>query len=135
MAPRAPAALLTSVGTRRGHYFWPSIFHRCFAEATAVELFLQHYPMEEIPMIQKISVVVLALFMSAASAYAVAPMQSHHMPPIKRHHMTHRGMMMPMCAEGQTKAKCVCGSKAGSAGAQVCGAGQWCHAFTGACTM
>ena len=63
-------------------------------------------------MIQKISIVVLALFKSAASAYAIAPVQTHHVPPIKRHHMTHGGMMIPICAEGQqTKAKCVCGSK------------------------
>jgi hypothetical protein len=68
-------------------------------------------------MIQKISIVVLALFMSAASAYAIAPVQTHHVPPIKRHHMTHGGMMIPICAEGQqTKAKCVCGSKTGAPG-------------------
>jgi hypothetical protein len=87
-------------------------------------------------MIPKISVVVLAFFMSAASAYAIAPVQKYHRPPIKPHHMTHGGMVIPMCTDGQaTKAKCICGSKAGAPGAQVCSAGQWCHTFTGACTM
>jgi hypothetical protein len=70
--------------------------------------------MEEIPM-QKISIVVLALCMSAASAYAIAPVQKYHRPPIKPRHMTHGGMVIPMCPEGQaTKAKCICGSKTGA---------------------
>ena len=87
-------------------------------------------------MIQKISIVILALCMSAASAYAIAPVQKYHQPPIKPRHMTHGGMVIPMCAEGQaTKAKCICGSKKEAPGAQVCTAGQWCHTFTGACTM
>jgi hypothetical protein len=51
-------------------------------------------------MIQKISIVVLPLFMSAASAYAIAPVQTHHVPPIKRHHMTHGGMMIPNMCRG-----------------------------------
>ena len=81
-------------------------------------------------MIQRISIVILALFMSAASAYAIAPVQKYHRPPIKPRHMTHEGMVIPMCPDGQaTKAKCVCGSKARAPGAQVCSAGQWCHTF------
>jgi hypothetical protein len=34
------------------------------------------------------------------------------------------------CADGMTKAACVCGAKGHS---QVCKAGQWCHSFEGAC--
>jgi len=34
------------------------------------------------------------------------------------------------CADGMTKAACVCGAKGHS---QVCKAGQWCHGFEGAC--
>ncbi len=79
-------------------------------------------------MIRKFSIVVLALSMSAATAYAIAPMKGHH--------MMHRGMMA-MCAEGQTKAACMCGSKHMAMGAkpQMCKAGQWCHTFSGMCTM
>jgi hypothetical protein len=80
-------------------------------------------------MIRKLSIVVLALSMSAASAYAMAPMKSHHMG-----HMMHKGAM---CAEGQTKAHCMCGSKTMAMGAkpQMCKPGQWCHSFNGMCTM
>jgi hypothetical protein len=84
------------------------------------------------PMIRKLSIVVLALSMSAASAYAMAPMKGHMM---KGHHMMmHKGMM---CAEGQTKAACMCGSKNMATGGkpQMCKAGQWCHSFNGMCTM
>jgi hypothetical protein len=78
-------------------------------------------------MIRKLSIVVLALSMSAASAYAMAPMKSHHMM-----HM-HKGMM---CAEGQTKAACMCGSKMAMGGKPtMCKAGMWCHTMNGACTM
>jgi hypothetical protein len=76
-------------------------------------------------MIRKLSIVVLALSMSTASAYAMAPMKSHH--------MMHKGMM---CAEGQTKAACMCGSKmAMGAKPTMCKAGMWCHTMNGACTM
>jgi hypothetical protein len=79
-------------------------------------------------MIRKLSIVVLALSMSAASAYAMAPMKSHHMG-----HMMHKGMM---CAEGQTKAACMCGSKMAMGGKPtMCKAGMWCHTMNGACTM
>jgi hypothetical protein len=45
--------------------------------------------------------------------------------------------MMAMCAEGQTKAHCMCGSKHMAMGGKpsMCKAGQWCHTFNGACTM
>jgi hypothetical protein len=78
-------------------------------------------------MIRKLSIVVLALSMSAASAYAMAPMKSHH--------MMHRGMAM--CAEGQTKGPCMCGSHnmAMKTKPQMCKAGMWCHTMNGACTM
>ena len=76
-------------------------------------------------MIRKLSIVVLALSMSAASAYAMAPMKSHH--------MMHKSMM---CAEGQTKAACMCSSKmAMGAKPTMCKAGMWCHTINGACTM
>ena len=79
-------------------------------------------------MIRRLSIVVLALSMSAASAYAMAPMKSHH--------MMHKGMMA-MCAEGQTKAACMCGSHnmAMKTKPQMCKAGMWCHTMNGACTM
>ncbi len=80
-------------------------------------------------MIRKLSIVVLALSMSAASAYAMAPMKSHH-------RMMHKGMMA-MCAEGQTTTHCMCGSKHMAMGGkpQMCKPGQWCHTFNGMCTM
>lgn len=79
-------------------------------------------------MLRKALIIAVAVSMSAASANAMAPMKGHHMMP--RH-------MMAMCAEGQTKMKCVCASKtaAMSAKHQMCNAGQWCHTFTGAWTM
>jgi hypothetical protein len=79
-------------------------------------------------MIRKLSIVVLALSMSAASAYAMAPMKGHHM---MKGHMMHKGMM---CAEGQTKAACMCGSRMGGK-PTMCKAGMWCHTMNGACTM
>lgn len=84
-------------------------------------------------MIRKLSIVVLALSMSAASAYAMAPMKSHHM---MHKGMMHKGMMA-MCAEGQTKVACMCGHKNMAMGTkpQMCKAGQWCHTFNGMCTM
>jgi hypothetical protein len=74
-------------------------------------------------MLRKALIIAVAVSMSAASANAMAPMKGHH--------------MIAMCAEGQTKMKCVCASKtaAMSAKHQMCNAGQWCHTFTGACTM
>jgi hypothetical protein len=78
-------------------------------------------------MLRKALIVAVAVSMSAASAYAMAPMKGHHM--MGRH-------MMAMCAEGQTKMGCMCGSKgAMHAKPQMCKAGQWCHTFNGACTM
>jgi len=84
-------------------------------------------------MLRKALIIAVAVSMSAASANAMAPMKGHHMMP--RHMMPRH--MMAMCAEGQTKMKCVCASKtaAMSAKHQMCNAGQWCHTFTGACTM
>jgi hypothetical protein len=47
--------------------------------------------------------------------------------------MMHKSMM---CAEGQTKAACMCGSKmAMGAKPTMCKAGMWCHTMNGACTM
>ena len=80
-------------------------------------------------MLRKLLIVSVAVSMSAASAYAMAPMKGHHMMMPK--HMT------AMCAEGQTKMKCMCGGKnaAMKSKPQMCNAGQWCHTFNGACTM
>jgi hypothetical protein len=79
-------------------------------------------------MLRKVLIIAAAVSMSAASAHAMAPMKGHHMMPMH---------MMAMCAEGQTKMKCMCGSKnaAMHSKPQVCKAGQWCHTFNGACTM
>ena len=60
-------------------------------------------------MLRKALIIAVAVSMSAASANAMAPMKSHHMMP--KH-------MMSMCAEGQTKMKCVCASKNAAMGSQ-----------------
>lgn len=83
-------------------------------------------------MLRKALIIAVAVSMSAASAYAMAPMKGHHM---MGHHMMGRHMMA-MCAEGQTKMNCMCGSKGAiNAKPQMCKAGQWCHTLNGACTM
>ena len=78
-------------------------------------------------MLRKALIIAVAVSMSAASANAMAPMKGHHMMP---------GHMMAMCAEGQTKAACMCGSKMAMGGKPtMCKAGMWCHTMNGACTM
>ncbi len=59
--------------------------------------------------------VLLAAFLSAGAAQA-------------------KMMHMAACADGMTKANCMCKAAAGKAHA-MCKKGMWCHTFSGSCSM
>ena len=77
-------------------------------------------------MSKKFAVALIALAMSVGMAHAAA--------------MTHKPMHMRMhmrigpCADNAAATHtCICGTAKGKA--SVCHKGQWCHAFSGACTQ
>ena len=73
-------------------------------------------------MFRKVTLVLLAIFMSAGSGHAMTGRSSS---------LSHAHF--PTCSEGMVKAICVCRAGDASGRHVLCRSGRYCHTFDGAC--